>query len=440
MATDIRVPTLGESVTEATIGQWFKKVGDTVAADEPLVELETDKVTIEVPAPSAGVLESITANPGDTVNVGALIGAIAAAGAAAAAAPVAAAPVAAAAPAAPAVAEAPKVNGSSVPPAPSAAKLMAENGISDADLAGSGKRGQVLKEDVLAAIAKPAEKPAAPAMPTATTGSAAAPIPQPKPAPAPAAAPAPAPAPAPQVRAPIAAEDGAREERVKMTRLRMTIARRLKDAQNTAAMLTTYNEVDMQPIMNLRASYKDLFEKKHGVKLGFMGFFTKAVVHALKEIPSVNAEIDGDDIVYKNYAHIGVAVGTDKGLVVPVVRNADQMTIAEIEKDIARLGKLARDSALSMADMQGGTFTISNGGVYGSLMSSPILNAPQSGILGMHKIQERPVVVAGQIVIRPMMYLALSYDHRIVDGKEAVTFLVRVKESLEAPERLVLDL
>jgi 2-oxoglutarate dehydrogenase E2 component (dihydrolipoamide succinyltransferase) len=439
MATEIRVPTLGESVTEATIGQWFKKVGDAVAADEPLVELETDKVTIEVPAPSAGVLESIAANPGDTVNVGALIGAIAAAGAAAAApAPAAAAP--AAAPAAPAAAEAPKAqttaNGSSVPPAPSAAKLMAENGISDGDLSGSGKRGQVLKEDVLAAIAKPAEKPAAAAMPTATTGSAAAPVPQPKAAPAA----APAPAPAPQARAPIAAEDDAREERVKMTRLRMTIARRLKDAQNTAAMLTTYNEVDMQPIMNLRTSYKDLFEKKHGVKLGFMGFFTKAVVHALKEIPSVNAEIDGDDIVYKNYAHIGVAVGTDKGLVVPVVRNADKMTIAEIEKDIARLGKLARDSALSMADMQGGTFTISNGGVYGSLMSSPILNAPQSGILGMHKIQERPVVVAGQIVIRPMMYLALSYDHRIVDGKEAVTFLVRVKESLEAPERLVLDL
>ena len=443
MATEIRVPTLGESVTEATIGQWFKKVGDAVAADEPLVELETDKVTIEVPAPSAGVLESIAANPGDTVNVGALIGAIAAAGAAAAAsAP--AAPAPAAAPAAPAVAEAPKeqtaANGSAVPPAPSAAKLMAENGISDADLSGSGKRGQVLKEDVLAAIAKPAdkpadkpaEKPAAAAMPTAATGSATASVPQAK-----AAA---APAPAPQARAPIAAEDAGKEERVRMTRLRQTIARRLKDAQNTAAMLTTYNEVDMQPIMNLRASYKDLFEKKHGVKLGFMGFFTKAVVHALKEIPSVNAEIDGDDIVYKNYAHIGVAVGTDKGLVVPVVRNADQMTIAEIEKDIARLGKLARDSALSMADMQGGTFTISNGGVYGSLMSSPILNAPQSGILGMHKIQERPVVVAGQIVIRPMMYLALSYDHRIVDGKEAVTFLVRVKESLEAPERLVLDL
>jgi 2-oxoglutarate dehydrogenase E2 component (dihydrolipoamide succinyltransferase) len=454
---EIRVPTLGESVTEATIGQWFKKVGDVVAADEPLVELETDKVTIEVPAPSAGVLESIAANPGDTVNVGALIGAIAAAGAAAAAAPVAAAkPAEAPAPAAVVEAAKPVGNGGGgVPPAPSAQKLMAENGIAEGELNGSGKRGQVLKEDVLAAIIKPA---LATAMPTAMTGSAAAPIPvkveapkapeapkveapkveAPKPAPAPVAA-APAPVPA-MPRGPVNAADDAREERVKMTRLRQTIARRLKDAQNTAAMLTTFNEVDMKPVMDLRTSYKDLFEKKHGVKLGFMGFFTKAVVHALKEIPAVNAEIDGDDLVYKNYAHIGVAVGTEKGLVVPVVRNADQMSIAEIEKDIARLGKLARDSALSMADMQGGTFTISNGGVYGSLMSTPILNAPQSGILGMHKIQERPVVVGGQIVIRPMMYLALSYDHRVVDGKEAVTFLVRIKESLEAPERLVLDL
>lgn len=435
MATDIRVPTLGESVTEATIGQWFKKVGDTVAADEPVVELETDKVTIEVPAPAAGVLETITANPGDTVNVGALIGAIAAAGAsAAAAAPAAAAkPAEVPQPAAVAAEPAPKPangNGAAVPPAPSAAKLMAEAGLSDADVSGSGRRGQILKEDVLAA-AKPAAAPAA----------------APKPAPAPvasapapkAAEPAPAPVPA-QPRGPVNANDDVREERVKMTRLRQTIARRLKEAQNTAAMLTTFNEVDMKPVMDLRNSYKELFEKKHGVKLGFMGFFTKAVTHALKEIPAVNAEIDGDDLVYKNYAHIGVAVGTDKGLVVPVVRDADQLSIAGIEKDIARLGKLARDGQLSMADMQGGTFTISNGGVYGSLMSTPILNAPQSGILGMHKIQERPVVIGGEIVIRPMMYLALSYDHRIVDGKEAVTFLVRVKESLEAPERLVLDL
>lgn len=444
MATDIRVPTLGESVTEATIGQWFKKVGDTVAADEPVVELETDKVTIEVPAPAAGVLETITANPGDTVNVGALIGAIAAAGAAAAAAAPAAVakPAEVPQPAAVAAEPAPKPangNGAAVPPAPSAAKLMAEAGLSDADVSGSGRRGQILKEDVLAAAAKPAAAPAA----TVAT----APVTAPKPAPAPvasapapkAAEPAPAPVPA-QARGPVNANDDVREERVKMTRLRQTIARRLKEAQNTAAMLTTFNEVDMKPVMDLRNSYKELFEKKHGVKLGFMGFFTKAVTHALKEIPAVNAEIDGDDLVYKNYAHIGVAVGTEKGLVVPVVRDADQMSIAEIEKDIARLGKLARDGQLSMADMQGGTFTISNGGVYGSLMSTPILNAPQSGILGMHKIQERPVVIGGEIVIRPMMYLALSYDHRIVDGKEAVTFLVRVKESLEAPERLVLDL
>jgi 2-oxoglutarate dehydrogenase E2 component (dihydrolipoamide succinyltransferase) len=454
MATDIRVPTLGESVTEATIGQWFKKVGDTVAADEPVVELETDKVTIEVPAPAAGVLETITANPGDTVNVGALIGAIAAAGSSvAAAAPAAVAkPAEIPQPAAVAAEPAPKPangNGAAVPPAPSAAKLMAEAGLTDADVSGSGRRGQILKEDVLAAAAKPASAPAAASVAAAP---APAPVAAPKPAPAPAtvAAPAPAPkaaepAPAPalvpaQPRGPVNANDDVREERVKMTRLRQTIARRLKEAQNTAAMLTTFNEVDMKPVMDLRNSYKELFEKKHGVKLGFMGFFTKAVTHALKEIPAVNAEIDGDDLVYKNYAHIGVAVGTDKGLVVPVVRDADQLSIAGIEKDIARLGKLARDGQLSMADMQGGTFTISNGGVYGSLMSTPILNAPQSGILGMHKIQERPVVIGGEIVIRPMMYLALSYDHRIVDGKEAVTFLVRVKESLEAPERLVLDL
>ncbi len=422
MSTEIRVPTLGESVTEATIGQWFKKVGDTVNADEPLVELETDKVTIEVPAPSAGVLEAIAANPGDTVDVGALLGAISAGGAgAAASAPAAAAPT-------PAKTEVPAANAAGPEPikpagatdrapAPSAQKLINENGLDANSIGGSGKSGQVLKEDVLGALAR-----------TST------------PAAAPAAKPAEAKAPAPAPRAPSLAGDAEREERVKMTRLRQTIARRLKDAQNTAAMLTTFNEVDMKPVMDLRNSYKELFEKKHGVKLGFMGFFAKAVVHALKEIPAVNAEIDGDDLIYKQYAHLGVAVGTDKGLVVPVVRNADQMSIAEIEKEIGNLGKKARDGQLSMADMQGGTFTISNGGVYGSLMSTPILNAPQSGILGMHKIQERPVVVGGQIVIRPMMYLALSYDHRIVDGKEAVTFLVRVKESLEAPERLVLDL
>jgi len=462
MATDIRVPALGESVTEATIGQWFKKVGDAVAADEPVVELETDKVTIEVPAPAAGVLEAISAQPGDTVNVGSLIGAIGEGAAAAPkpaeapkAAPVAAAPAAAPASSAPAaVAAAPVANGNGAampPPAPAAAKLMTENGLSNGDVNGSGKRGQVLKEDVLAALGN---KPAVAQQPTAASGSATitAPRPapvaeapkvaQPAPVAAPLAAPVPiaAPAPAPAARGPVAVADEAREERVKMTRLRQTIARRLKDAQNNAAMLTTFNEVDMKPIMDLRSQYKDLFEKKHGVKLGFMGFFTLAVVHALKEIPNVNAEIDGDDIVYKNYAHVGIAVGTDRGLVVPVVRDADKLSIAGVEKEIGRLGKLARDGALAMADMQGGTFTITNGGVYGSLMSTPILNAPQSGILGMHKIQERPVVVEGQVVVRPMMYLALSYDHRIVDGKEAVTFLVRVKESLEAPERLVLDL
>jgi 2-oxoglutarate dehydrogenase E2 component (dihydrolipoamide succinyltransferase) len=462
MSVEIRVPTLGESVTEATIGQWFKKVGDPVAADEPVVELETDKVTIEVPAPTAGVLEAISANPGDTVNVGALIGAIGE-GAGAAAAPKAApkaeaksepAPTPKVAEAAPAAAPAvPQGNGHAVgngaaTVSPSAQKLMEEAGLNPEQVEGSGKRGQILKEDVLAAMAKPAAV-AATLAPTTAAPGAAPPAAEPQPkveakpavkAPELAPQPAQAPAPAPQARGPVAAEDEAREERVKMTRLRQTIARRLKDAQNTAAMLTTFNEVDMKPIMDLRAKYKELFEQKHGVKLGFMGFFTLAVVHALKEIPAVNAEIDGEEIVYKNYAHIGVAVGTDKGLVVPVVRDADRMRIGEIEKEIGRLGKAARDGTLTMADMQGGTFTISNGGVYGSLMSTPILNAPQSGILGMHKIEERPVVVGGQIVIRPMMYLALSYDHRIVDGREAVTFLVRVKESLEAPERLVLDL
>ena len=409
MATEIRVPTLGESVSEATVGTWFKKVGDVIKADEPLCELETDKVTIEVPAPASGVLSEITANAGDTVAPGGLLGQISEGASAGAAAPAAAEKAVAAAPAA----EAKPAAAAAMPAAPAAAKLLAENNLSADQVDGSGKRGQVLKGDVIAAVAKGivASTPAQAAEPVKVVA-----------------------------RAASSEADAPREERVKMTRLRQTIAKRLKDAQNTAAMLTTYNEVDMSAVMDLRNRYKDLFEKKHGVKLGFMGFFTKAVTHALKEIPAVNAEIDGTDIIYKNYCHIGVAVGTDKGLVVPVVRDADQMSIAEIEKDIGRLGKLARDGALSMADMQGGTFTISNGGVYGSLMSSPILNAPQSGILGMHKIQERPVVVGGQIVIRPMMYLALSYDHRMVDGKEAVTFLVRVKDSLEDPERLVLDL
>ncbi len=408
MATEIRVPTLGESVSEATIGKWFKKAGEAIKADEPIVELETDKVTVEVPAPAGGVLAEITAKEGDTVEVGALLGMI---GEGSGAAPAPAAkkeePKAEAKPA-PAAEPAKPAAQTAMPAAPAAAKLIAENNLDAGGIDGSGKRGQVLKGDVLDAISRGAAG---------------------KPAAAPAAA-----------RAPSSQEDSVREERVKMTRLRQTIARRLKDAQDTAAMLTTFNEVDMKPIMDLRTKYKDLFEKKHGVKLGFMGFFTKAVCQALKEIPAVNAEIDGTDIIYKNYAHIGVAVGTEKGLVVPVVRDADRMSIAEIEAEIGRLGAAARDGKLSMADMQGGTFTISNGGVYGSLMSTPILNAPQSGILGMHKIQERPIAMNGQVVIRPMMYLALSYDHRIVDGKEAVTFLVRVKDVLEDPERLVLDL
>ena len=420
MSTEVKVPTLGESVTEATIGQWFKKAGDRVEQDEIIAELETDKVTVEVPAPAAGTLAEIVVKEGETVEVGALIAVIGEGGAAAASAPSAKPAAATPAPATPAPSAkegygnaapapaAPAAAGSDMPAAPSAQKLMAEKGLSASDVEGSGKRGQVLKGDVLDAIAKGTTAPAASAP----------------------AAPRPA----------SSATDAPREERVRMTKLRQTIARRLKDAQNTAAMLTTFNEVDMTAVMELRARYKDLFEKKHGVKLGFMGFFTKAVTHALKEIPAVNAEIDGTDLIYKNYCHVGMAVGTDKGLVVPVVRDADQMSIAGIEKELGRLAKAARDGSLTMSDMQGGTFTITNGGVYGSLMSTPILNAPQSGILGMHKIQERPMVVGGKIEIRPMMYLALSYDHRIVDGKEAVTFLVRVKDSLEDPERLVLDL
>jgi 2-oxoglutarate dehydrogenase E2 component (dihydrolipoamide succinyltransferase) len=410
--TEIRVPTLGESVTEATIGRWFKKAGDPVAVDEPLVELETDKVTIEVPAPSAGTLGEIAAKDGDTVAVGALLGLIND-GAAAAAKPAAAAPAKpAAAPAAAAPAPAAKAPPSDAPLAPSVRKLSAESGVDASTVPGSGKDGRVTKGDMLAAIEKAASAPTPVNQPAAAV----------------------------QVRAPSPADDAAREERVKMTRLRQTIARRLKDVQNTAAMLTTFNEVDMTHIMAMRAQYKDVFEKKHGSKLGFMGFFTKACVQALKDIPAVNAEIDGTDLIYKNYYHVGVAVGTDKGLVVPVVRDCDQKSIAEIEKSIADYGRRARDGQLKIDEMQGGTFTITNGGIYGSLMSTPILNAPQSAILGMHKIQERPMVVGDKIEARPMMYLALSYDHRVIDGKEAVTFLVRVKESLEDPARLVLDL
>ena len=401
--TDVMVPALGESVSEATVSTWFKKPGDFVKQDEMLCELETDKVSVEVPAPVSGVLSEILAPEGATVAANARL-AIMTEGAAAPA-PKAPEPVAAAAPApAPAAAE------KDVEDAPAAKKAMAEAGLSRDQVQATGRDGRVMKEDVARAVAAPAPVMAA--------------------APAPAAIP----------RAPVPADDAAREERVKMTRLRQTIARRLKDAQNTAAMLTTYNEVDMSGIMELRNEYKDAFEKKHGVKLGFMSFFVKACTHALKEVPEVNSEIDGTDIVYKNYVHMGVAVGTPSGLVVPVVRDADQMGFAQIEKKISELGLRARDGKLSMAEMQGGSFTISNGGVYGSLMSSPILNPPQSGILGMHKIQDRPVVVNGQIIIRPMMYLALSYDHRVVDGKGAVTFLVRVKEALEDPRRLLMDL
>ena len=428
MAIEIRVPTLGESITEATVGKWFKKAGEPVQADEPLVELETDKVTLEVNAPSPGVLSEIVAETGQTVAIGALLGQVAAGAATPAPARV---PAAAAKPAlesAPAVATATPPSSpaarTAMPPAPAAAKIAAEDKIDLASITGSGKRGQVLKGDVLAAVAA-APAPVPVAAPLQTPASAQLPVT------------APAPAPAARTTTP---DDGAREERVRMTKLRQTIARRLKDAQNTAAMLTTFNEVDMSEVMALRARYKDAFEKKHGAKLGFMGFFVKACVQALREIPAVNAELDGADLVYKNYYHVGIAVGTDRGLIVPVVRDAEKLTIAEIEKTIAALGKRARDGQLTLDELQGGTFTITNGGIYGSLMSTPILNAPQSGILGMHKIQDRPIAVGGKVEIRPMMYLALSYDHRIVDGREAVTFLVRVKEALEDPARLVLDL
>ena len=410
MATEIRVPAFGESVAEATVGRWFKKPGEPVSADEPIAELETDKVTLEVNAPASGVLAEIVAKDGETVSAGALLGQI---GDAASAAP----PKAEAKPAppptapvspAPALAPAPAtLSPLAMPASPAAAKIAADHGLDPAIVAGTGKRAQVLKGDVLDYVAKPS-------------------------------APAPAPAMPPPFPAPASAED--REERVPMTRLRQTIARRLKDAQYAAAMLTTFNEADMTEVMALRARYKDAFEQKHGVKLGFMGFFVKACAGALREVPSVNAEIDGADIIYKNYYHLGVAVGTDKGLVVPVVRDCDRLDLAGIERTIADLGKRARAGELKIEEMQGGTFTITNGGVYGSLMSTPILNVPQSGILGMHKIQERPVAVAGKIEVRPMMYLALTYDHRIVDGKEAVTFLVRVKEALEDPSRLVLDI
>ncbi|MGV8997803.1 MAG: 2-oxoglutarate dehydrogenase complex dihydrolipoyllysine-residue succinyltransferase [Parvibaculaceae bacterium] len=412
MATEVKVPALGESVTEATVAQWFKKPGDQVTVDEPLVELETDKVTVEVPAPASGILSELLIESGVTVEIGAVLATIAeGTGKAAAAKPAAkkAEPVAAPAPTpapAPVAAKpaAPAPVAAAATQAPAVRRIAEENNLDASKIEGTGRDGRVTKGDALTAASAPAAAPAAPLA----------------------------------VRAPV--EQGEREERVKMTRLRKTIATRLKEAQNTAAMLTTFNEVDMSAIMALRNEYKAVFEKKHGVRVGFMGFFVKACIQALKEIPAVNGVIDGDDIVYKNYYNIGVAVGTEKGLVVPVLKEAQDLSLAGIEKEINDFGKRARDGQLKLDELQGGTFTISNGGVYGSLMSTPILNTPQSGVLGMHKIQDRPMVVGGQIVVRPMMYLALSYDHRIVDGKDAVTFLVRVKESLEDPQRMLLDL
>jgi 2-oxoglutarate dehydrogenase E2 component (dihydrolipoamide succinyltransferase) len=404
MSTQITVPTLGESVSEATIAKWMKKVGDSVAMDEPLVELETDKVTLEVNATAAGTLTEIVAQTGATVAVGAILGTIGAGSGAPAAKPAAAAPApAVAAPVAAAAAPA----STTAPLSPAVKKMTDERGVNPADIAGTGKDGRVTKGDVLGfqpLVAAPAAAPKAAPAPTGPRSN------------------------------------EAREERVKMSRLRQRIAERLKDAQNTAAILTTFNEIDMSAVIALRNAHKDAFEKKHGVKLGFMSFFVKAALAALKELPAVNAEIAGDELIYKNYYDIGVAVGTPQGLVVPVVRDADQKSFAGIEKEIGELGKKARDGKLSMADLSGGTFTISNGGVYGSLMSTPILNPPQSGILGMHKTQDRPVAINGKVEIRPMMYIALSYDHRIIDGREAVTFLVRIKDMIEDPQRLLLDM
>ena len=403
MTTDIKVPAMGESVTEATVARWFKKEGDTVKRDELLLELETDKVTVEVPAPADGALESISVKAGDTVQVGTLLGTLAegqAGNAAAKPAAKAEAPKAAA----PTPAPAKPAAKAEVPAMPSAQRIATETGLSTAAVAGTGKDGRVTKGDMLEALEARANKPSpAPAAPSGPRHNA------------------------------------AREEIVPMTRLRRTVALRLKESQNTAAQLTTFNEVDMTAVMAARATYKDAFEKKHGVKLGFMGFFAKAVVAALKELPNVNAEIEGDNIIYKNYYDLGIAVSTERGLVVPVVRDADQLSLAGVEKAIVDFGTRARDNKLKIEELQGGTFSITNGGVFGSLMSTPILNTPQSGILGMHKIQPRPVAIDGKVEIRPMMYLALSYDHRIVDGREAVTFLVKVKENLEDPQRMLLD-
>jgi 2-oxoglutarate dehydrogenase E2 component (dihydrolipoamide succinyltransferase) len=413
MATEILVPVLGESITEATLGEWLKQPGEAVAADEPIASLETDKVSVEVPAPVAGVMGAHAVAVGDTVNVGALIGTIEA-GAGAAAAPAAAAPAPAAAPAAaaqqaPSTPAAEPAGEAAAALSPAVRRAVLEHGVDPATITGTGRDGRITKEDVVAAASS-------------------------KPATAPAAAPAPAPAAAP------ASTGGRKEERVRMTRLRQTVARRLKDAQNTAALLTTFNDVDMTAVIEARTKYKDLFEKKHGVRLGFMGFFVKAACMALKDIPAVNGQIDGDEIVYHDYADISVAVSAPQGLVVPVIRDADQMSVAQVEKTIGDFGKRAKDGTLKMEEMKGGTFTISNGGVFGSLMSTPIINPPQSAVLGLHRIEDRPVVRDGQIVIRPMMYLALSYDHRLIDGREAVTFLVALKNAIEDPTRLLIDL
>jgi 2-oxoglutarate dehydrogenase E2 component (dihydrolipoamide succinyltransferase) len=409
MATEILVPVLGESITEATVGEWLKQPGDRVEADEPVASLETDKVSVEVPAPAAGVMGAHAVAVGDTVNVGAMIGTIEA-GDGAAAAPKTEAPAAAAAPAqqAPA-ASAPEPAAEAAALSPSVRRAVLEHGVDPSTIQGTGKDGRITKDDVVAAASAKTSAPA----PTAPT-------------PAPTAAPASA--------------GGRKEERVRMTRLRQTVARRLKDAQNTAALLTTFNDVDMTAVIEARTKYKDLFEKKHGVRLGFMGFFVKAACMALKDIPAVNAQIDGDEIVYHDYADISVAVSAPQGLVVPVIRDADQMSVAQVEKTIGDFGKRAKDGTLKMEEMKGGTFTISNGGVFGSLMSTPIINPPQSAVLGLHRIEDRPVVRDGQVVVRPMMYLALSYDHRLIDGREAVTFLVALKNAIEDPTRLLIDL
>jgi 2-oxoglutarate dehydrogenase E2 component (dihydrolipoamide succinyltransferase) len=415
--TDIMTPALGESVTEATVARWAKRAGEPVKRDEVIVELETDKVSLEVSAPEDGVLAEIDAEEGATVVPGQRLGVVGAAGAGASPAPAKAPEPAGPKPAAPAaqpapVAAAPAKAATDLPLSPAVRRIVEENQIDPSVIGGTGKDGRLTKGDVLAAVQARTTQPLAIAV---------------------------APSPVPVAARPVRPANE-REERVPMTRLRQTIARRLKEAQQNAAMLTTFNEVDMSAVMALRNQYKDAFEKRHGVRLGFMGFFVKACIAALKDVPAVNAEIDGTDLIYKNHYDIGVAVGTERGLVVPVVRDADAMSIADVEREITNLGKKARDGALALEDLQGGTFTISNGGVYGSLMSTPILNAPQSGVLGMHKIQDRPVVEKGQIVVRPMMYLALSYDHRVVDGQGAVTFLVKVKDHIEDPQRLLLEI